>query len=60
LADWRSYPKGLFENFQMLLVFNLLLFLCLIAALSPHRQAMQDWARYRHQNRPANEALCQI
>lgn len=49
VAGWRSYPKGLFENFQMLLVFNLLLFLCLIAALSPHRQAMQDWARYRHQ-----------
>ncbi|HEY9603317.1 MAG TPA: ABC transporter permease, partial [Allocoleopsis sp.] len=36
---------------QMLLVFNLMLFLCLIVALSPHRQAMQDWARYRHQMR---------
>jgi ABC-type Na+ efflux pump permease subunit len=51
VADWKSYPRGLFENFQMLLVFNLLMFLCLIAALSPHRQAMQDWARYRHKNR---------
>jgi hypothetical protein len=51
VAEWKSYPKGLFENFQMLLVFNLLMFLCLIAALSPHRQAMQDWARYRHKNR---------
>jgi hypothetical protein len=51
IADWKSYPRGLFENFQMLLVFNLLMFLCLIAALSPHRQAMQDWARYRHKNR---------
>lgn len=50
-ADWRSYPKGMFENFQMLMVFNLLLFLGYIAALSPQRQAMQDWARYRHQNR---------
>jgi hypothetical protein len=49
--SWRSYPKGLFENFSGILVFNLLMFLCLIAALSPHRQAMQDWARYRHQNR---------
>jgi hypothetical protein len=42
---------GLFENFAFLLVFNLLLFVFLIAALSPHRQALQDWARYRHQKR---------
>jgi hypothetical protein len=46
----RSSPKGLFENFEIMLVFNLLLFLCLIAALSPQRQAMQDWARYRRHN----------
>jgi hypothetical protein len=51
VTSWRSYSKGLFENFQMLLVFNLMLFLCLIVVLSPHRQAMQDWARYRHQMR---------
>ncbi|MBE9126277.1 MULTISPECIES: ABC transporter permease [unclassified Coleofasciculus] len=51
VTDWRSDPKGLFENFAAMLVFNLLLFLGLIAALSPHRQAIQDWARYRHQNR---------
>jgi hypothetical protein len=47
--------QGLFWNFQMLLVFNLQLFLCLIAMLSPHRQAMQDWARYRHQKRSARK-----
>ena len=29
---------------------NLLVFLGLIAILSPHRQTVQDWARYRHQN----------
>ncbi|HAJ60267.1 MAG TPA: ABC transporter permease [Cyanobacteria bacterium UBA8543] len=52
---WGGYPKGLFENFQMVLVFNLLLFLCLMAALSPHRQAMQDWARYRHQKRSSRK-----
>jgi hypothetical protein len=51
VTSWRSYSKGLFENFQILLVFNLMLFLCLIVVLSPHRQAMQDWARYRHQMR---------
>ena len=50
-----DYPKGLFDSLTMLLVFNLLLFLGLIAALSPHRQAMQDWARYRHQQRTSRK-----
>ncbi len=49
VEEWKSYSKGVFENFQILMLFNLILFLGLIAALSPHRQAMQDWARYRHQ-----------
>jgi hypothetical protein len=39
-----------FLNFALLLVFNLVLFVGLIAGLSPQRQALQDWARYRHQN----------
>jgi hypothetical protein len=30
--------------------FNLVLFLGLIAVLSPHRQALQDWARYRRES----------
>ncbi|MFB8792630.1 MAG: ABC transporter permease [Potamolinea sp.] len=55
VQSYRAYSKGLFDNFSILLVFNLLLFLCLIAALSPHRQAMQDWARYRHQNRSSRK-----
>lgn len=55
VTSWRSYSKGLFENFQMLLVFNLMLFLCLIVTLSPHRQAMQDWVRYRHQMRSSRK-----
>jgi MFS family permease len=50
-SDLPSYNRAIFQNFQMLMVFNLLLFLGYIAALSPQRQAMQDWARYRHQNR---------
>ncbi|NES41920.1 ABC transporter permease subunit [Moorena sp. SIO2C4] len=49
--NWGGYTHGLEENSQMLLVFNVLLFLALIAALSPHRQTLQDWARYRHQDR---------
>lgn len=34
-------------NFQDLLLSNLLLFLGAIAVLTPQRQALQDWARYR-------------
>ncbi|MBW4645483.1 MAG: ABC transporter permease subunit [Goleter apudmare HA4340-LM2] len=33
-----------------LILINFLLVLGLIAVLSPHRQSIQDWARYRHQN----------
>lgn len=54
LQSRRGLPDiggGLFDNLSVLLVFNLLLFVFLIAALSPHRQALQDWARYRHQKR---------
>jgi hypothetical protein len=53
LPEWKrdSYPEGLFDNFGALLLLNLPLFLFLIAALSPHRQALQDWARYRRQSK---------
>lgn len=37
------------ENFAVLQLFVVLFFLLLIACLSPHRQSLQDWARYRHQ-----------
>ncbi|MGB7444283.1 MAG: ABC transporter permease, partial [Coleofasciculaceae cyanobacterium] len=40
--------SSLYENLDILLVVNLLLFLVLMAAISPQRQALQDWARYRH------------
>jgi hypothetical protein len=43
LAYW------LWQNFQTILSLNFCLFLGLIAALSPHRQTLQDWARYRRQ-----------
>ncbi|MGJ5672219.1 MAG: ABC transporter permease subunit [Nostochopsis sp.] len=38
------------QNFPVIVLFNLLLLFGLIAILSPHRQAIQDWARYRYQN----------
>lgn len=49
MPRWQSFPNWLSYNLNSLLVFNLLLFLCLIVALSPHRQALQDWARYRRE-----------
>ncbi|AFZ50439.1 hypothetical protein [Dactylococcopsis salina] len=41
--------QNLAMNFRVLLTIELLAFLLLIFALSPHRQTLQDWARYRYQ-----------
>jgi hypothetical protein len=38
------------NNFSIIVSFNLVLLFGLLAILLPHRQAIQDWARYRHQN----------
>lgn len=43
-----TYSKEVpFDHLGNLLTFNLLLFLSLIMLLTPRRQALQDWARYR-------------
>ena len=48
-AENRSvYAVPLTENLLALSLLNLLLFLCLIAAVTPHRQTLEDWARYRY------------
>ncbi|MBU7585476.1 MAG: hypothetical protein KAF91_21735 [Nostoc sp. TH1S01] len=54
-ADWQelifnisSRSYSLPENIGFLMVLNLGLFLYLIAGISPGRQTLQDWARYRH------------
>ncbi|MDJ0675833.1 MAG: hypothetical protein QNJ36_10705 [Calothrix sp. MO_167.B42] len=38
------------ENIVCLLFLNFCAFLYLIAAITPHRQSLIDWARYRHMN----------
>jgi len=38
------------ENVLYLLLLNFCAFLYLIAAITPHRQSLIDWARYRHIN----------
>jgi hypothetical protein len=50
-----TQTPDLFNSLHNVLVFNLLLFLGLIVALSPQRQALQDWARYRHQQRSSRK-----
>lgn len=47
LQTTNSYD--LYNSFYLLQGFVLMFFLILISALSPHRQMLQDWARYRHQ-----------
>ncbi len=38
------------EKLISLQVFNFFFFLLLIGALTPHRQSLQDWSRFRHEN----------
>ena len=48
-SDWIESVRFLSPNFIALLSFNVVLFFGLIVALTPQRQALQDWARYRRQ-----------
>ncbi|MEP0772404.1 ABC transporter permease [Coleofasciculus sp. FACHB-SPT36] len=41
------YAAPLLENLLALSLLNLLLYLCLIAAVTPHRQTLQDWVSAR-------------
>jgi hypothetical protein len=43
----RNYDLS-WGNFSILMVFNIVLYFVLIGALTPHRQTIQDWSRYRH------------
>ncbi|MDZ7959390.1 MAG: ABC transporter permease [Aulosira sp. DedQUE10] len=42
-----NYQIG--ENWGFIAFFNIVLLFFLLVVLSPHRQTIQDWARYRHQ-----------
>lgn len=53
----KQRSDGLLVNFQILLIINLLLFLSLIVALTPGRQTLQDWARYRSQQAFSRKSL---
>ncbi|MEH2124794.1 ABC transporter permease subunit [Nostoc sp.] len=47
------------ENIIYLALYNFVLILSLIAVLSPHRQDVQDWARYRHQGVSSHKSVWQ-
>ncbi|OKH10829.1 ABC transporter permease, partial [Nostoc calcicola FACHB-389] len=52
LQDWTevsNFNQQIERNFAFIALYDLILLFSLIAILSPHRQAVQDWARYRHQ-----------
>lgn len=42
--------RQILDNLPIIVFFNLILLFALFAILTPHRQAVQDWERYRHQN----------
>ena len=46
-----NFIESFFENLCWILSLNLVLFFGLMAVLSPHRQTVQDWARYSQTNK---------
>jgi hypothetical protein len=48
--EWK-YHYHLPEHFYLIGFLNMVWCLASIAALSPHRQTLQDWARYRYENK---------
>ncbi len=52
----QSSPYSL-DGIAFLWIPNLMVFLALIAALTPERQALYDWARYRRQIVPSSQKL---
>lgn len=45
------------DNYAILQILLTIFFLCLTAFLSPHRQTLQDWVRYRHQTTKSKRSL---
>ncbi|MEH2248252.1 ABC transporter permease subunit [Nostoc sp.] len=54
-----TWDQQVGDNFVLLALYNLVLILSLIAVLSPHRQDVQDWARYRHQGVSSHKSITQ-
>ncbi|MEH1864384.1 MAG: ABC transporter permease subunit [Nostoc sp.] len=59
LQSWNNsdFDEQVGQNLVFLAIYNLGLLLSLIAILSPHRQDVQDWARYRHQEASSRKSV---
>ncbi|MBX9252857.1 ABC transporter permease [Desmonostoc muscorum CCALA 125] len=60
LQDWTevyNFNQQIERNFAFIALYDLILLFSLIAILSPHRQAVQDWARYRHQEVSSHKSV---
>ncbi|MBD2524006.1 ABC transporter permease subunit [Nostoc sp. FACHB-133] len=60
LQSWNTnsdFDEQVGQNLVFLATYNLGLLLSLIAILSPHRQDVQDWARYRHQEASSRKSV---
>ncbi|MBG1267661.1 ABC transporter permease subunit [Nostoc sp. WHI] len=57
--DNYRWDEAVGQNHIWLALYNLALILSLIAVLSPHRQDVQDWARYRHQEVSSHKSVWQ-
>lgn len=56
--NYNSYKNDyIFEPLYRFAILNLFVFLLWTAALSPHRQIVQEWARYNHLNRVRKSTL---
>ncbi|MBR8838763.1 MAG: ABC transporter permease [Stigonema ocellatum SAG 48.90 = DSM 106950] len=57
LKNGYSLHNVVSTNVFLLCLYNLVLFVALIAMLSPQGQALQDWVRYRHQDVSGGEGF---
>jgi hypothetical protein len=59
LSNYSNYAQIKLSQLGMLLGLVLLVFLGLMVALSPQRQALVDWARYRHPKKLLHDLIWQ-
>lgn len=54
---WNDFRQEVYQNLEIVLVLVVLMLVALTTILSPQRQTLQDWARYRHQMQKAERPL---
>ena len=59
VACYYDLNEQIAQNFPFIVLFNLVLLFATLFILSPHRQAIQDWARYQHQKVDSRQTFWQ-